>query len=234
MMKRVLTIVVAVIVLSAIVLFSLKYYGSQWYLAQENSNFKLLREKSKLNCDQLPIHCAIRDKNYALLKDVTPGDPHIESLNGWTRTALYYAITQGDKESVDILLEKKANPNVYDEHGEPALLYAVKMKMYEVTENLLKHGAQVDIEDIDKTMPSRFPILSPLWSCITSHDKKCVMLLLKYGANVDWHTSRDVTGKKYSIYEAAKGYGNMNEEIMRLIEEKHNLSFKRDALKRAP
>ena len=221
-MKRVLTIVATVIFLIVVGAFLLKHVVSQRYLAKENSNFEQSKEKSKLNCDQLPIHCAIRDKNLALLNGVTLGDRRIETLDGWSHTPLYFAITLSDKEAVEILLSKGANSNVYDEQGTPALLYAVETKHYEIAESLLKHGAQVDIEVTDETKISPFPLFIPLGYCVSNNDLKCVLLLLEHGADVDRKSSIEATVKKFSIYEMAEGNSNVSDEIKRLLEKRHN------------
>ena len=185
MMKRMLVVIAAVVVLIGVGVSALKYFGSQWYLSQENRNFELIRGKLKLNCNELPIHCAVRDKNRALLNGIARGDDRIESLNGWGYTPLYFAITLAGKDAVEMLLNKGANPNVFDEYGTPALLASVERKLYEVAENLLEHGALVDVEVSDMTKISQFPLFSPLGYCVTNNDLKCVVLLLKHGANVD-------------------------------------------------
>ena len=56
-MIRVLEIIAVVVVLLGIGVAALKLYVSQRYQDQENRNYQLIREKSKLNCNELPIHC---------------------------------------------------------------------------------------------------------------------------------------------------------------------------------
>ena len=237
MMNRMLKII-AVIIFLIIGFKVLQFFGGQWLLNQENNNSRLNKEKSKLNCEQLPVHCAVRDKNYIQLKSILPGDPFLETLDGWAHTPLYLAIREIDDAAVEILLTKGANPNVYDEHGTPALLTAVSIKyvgtaqnlsMYSIAESLLKHGAQPDIEVTDKNRFTFFPIFIPLGSCVSSNDLKFVLLLLKYGANVDKKSSNEKFENKVSIYEMAKGNSNVSHEINRLLEERHNPAFKRDS-----
>jgi hypothetical protein len=219
MSKRIYPILAIALVVAFFSAIPLQYLGSQRYLAKENRNF----EKSKLNCIQLPIHCAIRDKDWPLLNGIVLGDPQIESLDGWLHTPLYFAITFGaDKEAVEILLNKGANPNVYDEQGVPALYYAIEDALlrnvdFDVAETLLKHGAQIDIEVKEDDSRFLFPAHSPLGLCISRRSTKCVSLLLSYGANVDWKV-----GKKYSVYETVKGESDVSNEIKILLEKAHN------------
>lgn len=217
-MKRALKIVIVSIALITAVAFSLQYLGSEWYASKVRHN----REKAQLDCNLLPLHCAVRDGNFVFLNSIVLGDPRIESLDGLGRPPLYFAITfRGSKEVVEILLSKGANPNVYDEDGISALYTAIEFKYYEIAESLLKHGAQVEVEEKGKNMPSLYPAYSPLWLCVSKNDIRCVSLLLKYGADVDWKT-----GKQFSIYEMAKGSSNVSNEIKLLLEEKHNKQLK--------
>jgi len=183
--KRVLTIIALIVVVVGIGATVLKLYLSQRYAYQENLNSQLTREKSKLNCYELPLHCAVRDKNLALLNGVARGDALIESLDGWSRSPLYFAITLADKDAIAALLSKGANPNVFNEEGKSALLASIQMKQYEVAKMLLEHGAQVDVEVMAFTENSSLPLYSPLSYCVANNELKCVELLFDHGANID-------------------------------------------------
>jgi hypothetical protein len=230
-MNRMLKII-SVIIFLIIAFKVLQFFGSQSYLNKENHNRRVNEEKSKLNCHLLPIHCAIRDKNYAQLNSIIPGDQNIESLDGFSRTPLHFAIAWGsDQEAVKILLSKGANPNVYDDNGNPPLLGSVMLKRYEITEDLLRHGAQRGIEITGKTVFG-MPEMTPFDYCVLHNDLKCVLLFLQYGINVDWKNQNVADGtRNLSVYEMAKGNSNVSAEIKQLIEERHNPAFKRDAAK---
>lgn len=215
-MKRPLIIIVSGLALLFLVCPIIKYIAGEWYLATENSNFAKNREKSKLDCGKLPIHCAIRDKNSSVLAGLKEHDPLLESRDGWSHTPLYYAIVHVDKEAVKILLRKKANPDARDENGSPALLTAVRMKRYDIAEALLKSGGFVDIEGADKDK------ISPIGFCVAYNDVKCVRLLLGYGADVDRKSSRHIAGRQYSVYEIGMKNSNVGPEIKSLLQKKHN------------
>jgi ankyrin repeat protein len=224
-MKRVLIVIIAVTVLIGIGVAALKFFLSLRYEDKERRNYQLIREKSKLNCDELPIHCAVRDKDLALLNSLERGDGRIESLDGWFRTPLYLAITLADKEAVEILLGKGANPNVFDEYGRPALLASVEKNLYEVAEVLIKHGARVDIE-----VKGVYPLFSPLDYCVTNNDLRCVVLLLENGADADKNRSHQVIVrnsfvKNISIYEMAMSNSNVSVEMKQLLEDRRNKTF---------
>lgn len=224
-MKRALIVIIVVAVVIGIGAAALKYYLGQQLLNQENLNFQLSREKSKLNCDVLPIHCAIRDKNFSLLNAIQPNNSQIEAVDGWGRTPLYFAVDySADKEAVDILLNKGANPNVYNDGGKPVLFSALEMKQYEIAKNLLKHGAQVDIEVTgESNIVGFYPLYIPLGFCVSNNDLECVSLLLDHGADVNKKSAIKSNRGNLSVYEMAVSDSIVHQEIKRLLEERHKL-----------
>ncbi len=224
--KRALVITSLIVVVIVTGVGTLKYLLGQWYLETENRNFQILREKSKLNCDDLPLHCAVRDKNLALLNAIQSNSSQIEATDGWGRTPLYFAAAYSDKEAVDILLNKRANPDVYDDRGSPVLFYSLEMKKYEIAKNLLEHGAQVDIEvKGESNTVSFYPLYIPLGFCVANNDLECVSLLLDYGADVDKKSAIRPSGENLSVYEMAMSNTNVNAKVRQLLKDRKNKIF---------
>lgn len=222
-MKRALIVIIVVAVVIGIGAAALKYFLGQWYSNQENRNSQLSAEKSKLDCNVLPMHCAIRDKNLSLLNSMQPNNSQIEAVDGMGRTPLYFAVDYtADKEAVEILLNKGANPNVYNDGGRPVLFSALVMKRYEIAKYLLKHGAQVDIEVTgESNIVGFYPLYIPLGFCVSNNDLECVSLLLDHGADVNKKSAIKSNGKNLSVYEMATSRSNVHQEIKRLLEERH-------------
>lgn len=225
--KRALVIIALIVVVLGIAATVLKLYLSQRYEYQENLNSRLSAEKSKLDCNVLSIHCAIRDKNLSLLNAIQPNNPQLEAVDGMGRTPLYFAVDYAaDKEAVDILLNKGANPNIYNENGSPVLFSALEMKRYEIAKTLLNNGAYADME---VTGPSNivgfYPIYIPLGFCVANNDLECVSLLLDHGADVNRKSAVKSNGINLSVYEMAMSRSNVSAEIKQLLEEARNKAF---------
>jgi len=222
--KRVLTIIALIVVVLGIAATVLKLYLSQRYEYQENQSLQLMREKSKLDCNVLPIHCAIRDKNFSLLNAIQPNSPQLEAVDGMGRTPLYFSVDySADKEAVDILLNKGANPNVYNEGGRPILFSALEMKRYEIAKSLLKNGAYADMEVTGASnIVGFYPIYIPLGFCVANNDLECVSLLLDHGADVNRKSAVKSNGTNLSVYEMAMSRSNVSAEIKQLLEGARN------------
>lgn len=64
-------------------------------------------------------------------------------------TALMAAVVKGNVKLVNLLLEKKANPNLTNKQGVTALIYAVQFKNAEMIRLLLEHNASKSQLDTD-------------------------------------------------------------------------------------
>lgn len=219
--KRALVIIALIVVVLGIAVSALKYYLGQQLLNQENKNFQLMREKSKLDCSVLSIHCAIRDKNLSLLNAIQPNSPQLEAVDGWGRTPLYFAVDYAaDKEAVDMLLNKGANPNIYNENGSPVLFSALEMKRYEIAKSLLNNGAYADMEVTGASnIVGFYPIYIPLGFCVANNDLGCVTLLLDHGADVDRKSAIKSNRGNLSVYEMAMSDSKVSAEIKHLLED---------------
>ena len=67
-------------------------------------------------------------------------------------TALMAAVVKGNLKLVNLLLDKKANPNLTNKQGTTALIYAVQFKNPEIVALLLKHNAsKIQLDNEGKT-----------------------------------------------------------------------------------
>ena len=67
-------------------------------------------------------------------------------------TALMAAVVKGNLKLVNLLLDKKANPNLTNKQGTTALIYAIQFKNAEMVALLLKHSAsKVQLDNEGKT-----------------------------------------------------------------------------------
>lgn len=62
-------------------------------------------------------------------------------------TALMAAVVKQEKDLIQHLLEKNASPNVYDNNGKSALIYASIFKFYEIAALLIHYNADVNHKD---------------------------------------------------------------------------------------
>ena len=119
---------------------------------------------------------ALRDGDEQTFKKLASADPKVANLKGpGGATPLMQAVLYGDSGSVRFLLDSGADPNIRNEAGATALMWA--MDDLEKTRLLLDHGADVNARSDD----SRTPLL------IAAGQFGCnavVKLLLDRGANL--------------------------------------------------
>jgi len=119
---------------------------------------------------------ALRDGDDLAFKKLAGADPKATNLKGQAgSTPLMQAVLYGDLNSVRFLLDNGADPNIRNDAGATALMWAVDD--LEKTRLLLDHGAEVNARSDD----SRTPLL------IAAGQPGCnavVKLLLDRGANV--------------------------------------------------
>ncbi len=140
-MKKALFVFVVLLFLAAGVFFGF----SKLYLWTENNNFEKLRLKSKLDCQTMPYHCAIRDQKISSIKQLKDKFLDINSRDLWNKTALIYASSNnlpGSEELVNL----GADVNLFDENGESALSYALNYKNFQLADFLISHKADVNFK----------------------------------------------------------------------------------------
>ena len=100
------------------------------------------------------------------------------------KSALILAAERNDREMVDVLLQKGADPMVRDRRGGgTALLRAVDLGLFGVSETMLQHGVPIDCADDDGR--------NPLHSASLHGWGNVVQLLLDHGAAIN---AQDVNG----------------------------------------
>lgn len=94
---------------------------NHWLLIEQH---KAYLKKSELNCEDLPYHCAIRDKKLEKLEWLQEKGYNLEKQDGWQRTPLVFAYFSQEKtESLNKLVSLGANVSVLDTTGYPLVHY---------------------------------------------------------------------------------------------------------------
>jgi ankyrin repeat protein len=176
------------------------------YLHSENSNFAKLRKKSELNCETMPLHCLVQEGNIKGLSEYVENSKNLELKDNWGKTALYWALTNGKHDIVNLLLASKANPNTTDENGMSVFYQAVISGKYNVADQLLASGANIDAFN-----GSRYPE-TLLHYCVMKNNMECVSYLLEHGAN---KSLKDSFG--YTVFERIRMHNHISREIGELL-----------------
>ncbi|KAK6510309.1 hypothetical protein TWF481_005025 [Arthrobotrys musiformis] len=123
---------------------------------------------------------------------------------GYNLTPLDVAVFRGDEKFAELLLENGAivKTDSRDEEGRTVLHWAAERSLVGITQLLLDHGAEIDIQDDDH--------YTPLLIAVEGGAKEVVELLLQNGAAVD---SRDITGHTGLHFAAFE----RNQEIVQLL-----------------
>ncbi len=184
------------------VVFLLSYL----YAMSENNNFEANRKKSLLNCEQLPLHCLIREGDEAGINAYVQSKANIELKDGWGRSALFWAIKKEKLEYVDILLAAGADPNARDEQGKRVLLVAITSGFTKVADKLITYGADVNgLTDI-------YSKQGLLHYCVHRNGERCVVYLLENGADI---TIKD--GYGFTVIERVEMNNSISDNIRTLI-----------------
>lgn len=194
----------AAIILGLIVL--LFFLLPEIYLYTENSNFAQLREKSKLDCVEMPLHCMLRDGQSAEIATYIASDRDLEIRDNWGRTALFWALLNGKKAELHLLLAAGADPNTRDENDISILYQALTMGDYDSAGLLLAHGA-----DINAFNGLRYPETA-LHYCVMKDKPECVGYLIQHKANLHL---RDSFG--YTVFERVQMHPHIGQETARLL-----------------
>ena len=191
-----------VIGLLVLLFFAMPYI----YLYTENSNFAKLREKSELNCEKMPLHCLVRDENMEEIAKYVGSGKDLELKDNWGKTALFWALDKEKYHIVNNLLTLNANPNTKDENGISVFHQAVIWGKYDVANELLARGA-----DIDGFNGNQYPETT-LHYCVMKNKPECVLYLVEHGANI---YLKDSFG--YTVFERIQMHDHISKEIGELL-----------------
>ncbi len=197
-------IVGAVIVIMLLVLFFLAM--PHIYLATENSNFAKLRKKSELDCETMPLHCLVRDERIEEITQYAVDGNGIELKDNWGKTALFWAAHQNKPYMVSKLLSLNANPNTTDENGRSVFYQMVAWGKYDIANELLDNGA-----DIDALNDSKHPETA-LHYCVMKDNHECVRYLLEKGASTYLEDSFG-----YTVFERVRMHDHISKEVGALL-----------------
>jgi uncharacterized protein len=138
------------------------------------------KQKSELNCDTVPFHCAIRDNQIERIQILKAQGHDLESKDGWGRTALFHAYySTGKRDYFKKLLEQGANANQTDESGYPIIqivLFSNPIDL-KIAELLIEFGADVNM------LYGKHKKISLLNDAVIRKNNELVNFLLAKGAN---------------------------------------------------
>merc|ERR1719401_1055387 len=86
-----------------------------------------------------------------MLKSLLTKVHHVDEVDGFGQTALYYAARHQDKHHVTLLVTSGANPNHIDKHGQTSLFFAARYNNDKtVMDELVRLKTNPNIQDISK------------------------------------------------------------------------------------
>ena len=119
-------------------------------------------------------------------------EPDLEAKSPGGATALYTAVSRGQKLMVQLLLTHGANPNAKPSGGQPALFKAYKNGLKEIVHILLEAPGL----DVNAAPPGG---TSALWHAAEAVDREILQKLLEHGAKAD----AKPPGSATAMYRAA-------------------------------
>lgn len=144
-----------------------------------------------------------RGKGLVEIKAAIAQNPHaLEAKTDSGQTMLYRSVDYGHKQSVALLLNANANPNVQDNRGFTPLHRAALWGWSEILKMLIKKGGKIDAANRD--------LGRPLLYAAESGQKTTVEILLNYGADVNAANKNGIT----PLHNAAL---NGHREVLNLL-----------------
>jgi hypothetical protein len=155
-----------------------------------------------------------------IMKGKTPDPPKMNQYDEQGRTALSLAVKIKNSEMVLDLLENEALPDICDEAtGRTPLMFSVMNHTLDISKNLLRYNASVDMPD--------FQCVTPLMLAVARNDLKHTELLCSKLADVDLQDENGWTPLHYAAFN------NAPKCIAHLLQEGANRSL-RDNNRRRP
>ncbi len=199
------------LLLAIVALVAFKLALDEWYVATEYEDFGPLAEKARLDCEHMPLHCAVRDGDVAALQARLDKGVDLEIRDNNGNTALMLAVKHGQTALAENLLAAGSRPDTQDASGESLLFHVLDSDRFALAEKLLQAGA-----DIDALSTTAYPA-TVLHYCVMKNRTECVRFLLQHGARRDIEDSFG-----YTVMERLVAYPHINAEIRRLLQEKED------------
>lgn len=128
--------------------------------------------------------------NAPMTEAVLKAKPQINAQDSRGRTALYRASTEGKLESMRLLIEHHANPDLQALDGSTALLETVTFGHLSAASLLLDHRANVDLADANGNTPL---MVAAEGNVYTKPAGDFITLLLRHGAKTSLADNRNRT-----------------------------------------
>jgi ankyrin repeat protein len=181
----------------------------QLYLSSEDRNFANLREKSKLDCAVMPLHCLVRDENVDGIAAYVNNGKDLELTDNWGRSALFYALWNEKPGIVKLLLDAGADANTKDENERSVFFQAIAWDRYDLATMLLESGADIDLYN-----GTRYPETA-LHYCVMKNKPACVAFLLKHGADGGLQDSYG-----YTVFERVQMHTHIDSRIGEFLQKR--------------
>ncbi|KAM8960241.1 ankyrin repeat and SOCS box protein 8 isoform 1-T2 [Pelodytes ibericus] len=172
----------------------------------------LIRRGADVNCPHdtlMPLHSACMVCDADCVELLLEHGAHVDSLDGYQRTALHYAAEKDDS-CVEVLLEYGANPNAPDGNQDTPLHWAAFKNMAGCVKALLDGGAKVNARDYNQDTPLSWAVMKG--------NLESVRLLLDYGAQPDTTNLKGQypAGRLVALMGRGLG-GDREEECLQLL-----------------
>jgi ankyrin repeat protein len=106
------------------------------------------------NLDDLaPIHRALMRHSLAEVVQAVSGGENVDTVDREGRTALFYAVADGNDAIIAKLMEYGSNPNAQDKNCETPLHFAARAYQVGAAKLLIDADANVDAQDVHGNPP---------------------------------------------------------------------------------
>tara|TARA_R110002072_G_scaffold182877_2_gene339137 strand:- start:7472 stop:8386 length:915 start_codon:yes stop_codon:yes gene_type:complete len=203
-MKRTFTIIIAIVIIFALGVPTLRYLLGYWYVESENRNFRKMRAEVVVDCETMPFHCAVKKDSMKMFDEHIARGEDIETVNLSGQSALFWTVRGSEVTSInspslrmdpekrsrfiDKLLVAGANVQTKDIR-EKSLLHVALAGDLQTVKKLVTSGA-----DVNQRSNERYYYLDekplrewvyPLYVAVSYNDVEKVRYLIEKGASIN-------------------------------------------------